>query len=299
MISQNIVKTRTQCNCQIGYRQFENCQQFINLIKMRYKNAKLGDLKKDYENLLQAQIYDQYQSYQKTLKQIDKDLKRTFVGEEFFLSQEGQNALKNVLICIAKYDMKLGYVQGMNFLVAALLYHGEEYVAFWNFVSLYETLQLRDIFLESMIIQINQDLPGLSKHIQMIELLCMTNFKPLQDHFVKNEINFQSFCTPWFLSMLAMVFPIQDYLDVFKNLLKAGWLYFYKLILSYLKNLDVFKFDGPELTLYITNANRMQDKDKEKWKKAQQDADNIIIDAAFVNDMLDNFDERTQTFVKK
>ena len=50
--------------------------------------------------------------------------------------------------------------------------------------------------------------------------------------------------------------------------MKAGWLYFYKLILSYLKNLDVFKFDGPELTLYITNANRMQDKDKEKWKKA-------------------------------
>ena len=40
----------------------------------------------------------------------------------------------------------------MNFLVAALLYHGEEYVAFWNFVSLYETLQLRDIFLESIIL---------------------------------------------------------------------------------------------------------------------------------------------------
>ena len=57
-------------------------------------------------------------------------------------------------------------------------------------------------------------------------------------------------------------------LDVFKNLLRNGWLYFYKLILSYLKNLDVFKFDGPELILYITNANRMQDKDKEKWKKA-------------------------------
>lgn len=38
----------------------------------------------------------------------------------------------------------------MNFLIGALLYHGEEYVAFWNYVIIYEKLELRDIYLESM-----------------------------------------------------------------------------------------------------------------------------------------------------
>lgn len=38
----------------------------------------------------------------------------------------------------------------MNFLAGALLYHSEEYVAFWNYVILLECLELRDIYLESI-----------------------------------------------------------------------------------------------------------------------------------------------------
>jgi hypothetical protein len=36
-------------------------------------------------------------------------------------------------------------------MLAGLLYHSEEYVAFWNFVAAYENLELRDIFLPSTI----------------------------------------------------------------------------------------------------------------------------------------------------
>ena len=35
----------------------------------------------------------------------------------------------------------------MNYLMAGLLYHSEEYIAFWNFVVAYERLELRDIYL--------------------------------------------------------------------------------------------------------------------------------------------------------
>jgi Rab-GTPase-TBC domain len=44
------------------------------------------------------------------------------------------------------YDNKIGYVQGMNFIVASLLYHCDEEIAFWIFVSLLEDYELRDIY---------------------------------------------------------------------------------------------------------------------------------------------------------
>ena len=55
------------------------------------------------------------------------------------------------MFAIAIYDVQVGYVQGMNFLAGALLFHSDEYVAFWNYVTLYERLELRDIDLESTI----------------------------------------------------------------------------------------------------------------------------------------------------
>ena len=57
------------------------------------------------------------------------------IGRVFFL--------KNIFI------INLGYVQGMNFLAGNLLYHSEEFVAFWLFVMLFEMFELRDIYLPS------------------------------------------------------------------------------------------------------------------------------------------------------
>jgi len=51
----------------------------------------------------------------------------------------------------------------MNFVVASLMYHSEEPVAFWLYVSLIEDCEIRDIYLPG--------LPGLYKHTQIIEIL--------------------------------------------------------------------------------------------------------------------------------
>ena len=39
----------------------------------------------------------------------------------------------------------------MNFIAASLLYHAEEYIAFWLLVMLFEIFELRDIYLPSKI----------------------------------------------------------------------------------------------------------------------------------------------------
>ena len=81
-------------------------------------------------------------------KQIEKDLNRTFPGSVLYESNFGKNKLNNVLLAFSNYDKEVKYVQGMNFIVGSLLFHCEEYVAFWLFVEIIENHELRKCYLE-------------------------------------------------------------------------------------------------------------------------------------------------------
>ena len=84
--------------------------------------------------------------------------------------------MENVLIAYSKYDNQIGYVQGMNFVVAALLYHCSEDITFWLFVSLLEDFEIRDVYLAG--------LPGLYKRTYIIDELIRLNFEELSNHLV-------------------------------------------------------------------------------------------------------------------
>jgi hypothetical protein len=80
--------------------------------------------------------------------QIRRDLNRSFPDCTFFaVNSPGQIALERLLISLCKYDPSIGYVQGMNFVAGALLYHCSEEVAFWLLVSLIEDHEMRDIYM--------------------------------------------------------------------------------------------------------------------------------------------------------
>lgn len=80
--------------------------------------------------------------------QIRRDLNRSFPDCSFFSENApGQIILERLLITICKYDPNIGYVQGMNFVAGALLYHCSEDIAFWLFVSLIEDHEMRDIYM--------------------------------------------------------------------------------------------------------------------------------------------------------
>lgn len=104
-------------------------------------------------------------------------MNRTFPHCAYFSAgSEGQAQLERVLIAFIKYDTTVGYVQGMNFIVAALLFHCSEEIAFWLFVSLIEDYEMRDIY--------KPHLPGLYKHTQIINMLIFTNARQIYQHFV-------------------------------------------------------------------------------------------------------------------
>lgn len=66
----------------------------------------------------------------------------------------------------------------MNFIVGALLYHANEVMAFWLFVSLIEDCEMRDIYMTG--------LPGLFKHSHIISSLVTHNLTDLSQHFVSH-----------------------------------------------------------------------------------------------------------------
>jgi hypothetical protein len=68
----------------------------------------------------------------------------------------------------------------MNFIVAAILHHCSEEVAFWLFVSLIEDYELRDIYQEGT--------PGVYKHNQLLQLLQMEHLGDLFKHLCLNGI---------------------------------------------------------------------------------------------------------------
>ena len=79
-----------------------------------------------------------------------------------------------MLQAFSKYDASIGYVQGMNFIVGALLLHCSEEITFWLFVALIEDYEMRDIYMEG--------LPGHIKHSSLITQLMETHLSDLYEH---------------------------------------------------------------------------------------------------------------------
>ena len=106
------------CECEIDSETCENAMFWANSLDI--KNVNL--LTKTYRDILsKAEREKDY------TKQIKNDLHRTLPEVDYFKAgQEGSVKLENVLIATSCYDPGVGYVQGMNFIGASILYHAEE-----------------------------------------------------------------------------------------------------------------------------------------------------------------------------
>ena len=77
---------------------------------------------------------------------INKDIGRSFPGVEMFRDPEGegQKMLARVLKCFSLYDEKIGYCQGLGFLVGPLLMQMGDKEAFCVLVRYAKVLQFGD-----------------------------------------------------------------------------------------------------------------------------------------------------------
>jgi len=96
--------------------------------------------------------------------QIKKDTTRTYPST-LTSNQKGIifKKLENVLRAFSNYNNTIKYCQGMNFIVGFFLYHCEEHIAFWLFVSLIEEYDLINLFMENF--------PGFKIHVHRVEAI--------------------------------------------------------------------------------------------------------------------------------
>lgn len=135
-------------------------------------------------------------------KQIQKDVPRTFPKVPFFQEdQEGSSQLFRLLRAWAAFDPQQGYVQGMSTIAGSLLFHGTEASAFWSFVTLYEKLELRNVFLPGF--------PSIQGHLKTLDTLISLELPSLHKHMTHLEIQPELIFLDWFLSMGSAIVPLK------------------------------------------------------------------------------------------
>lgn len=132
----------SKCNCSRD-KQF-TCRNAEAWLGSFYHNQmSKNDAISHYKYILERVDFED-----KDISQIEKDLHRTHPNIQFFKAgQLGNMQLRNILRVFSAYDTEVGYVQGMNFIAASLLFHAEEPLAFWLFLKLFEKLRMKDIFI--------------------------------------------------------------------------------------------------------------------------------------------------------
>ncbi|EMR66939.1 putative gtpase activating protein [Eutypa lata UCREL1] len=146
---------------------------------------------------------------------IGKDLGRSFPGVDMFRDPEGdgQRMLGRVLKCFSLYDQKIGYCQGLAFLVGPLLMHMPDNQAFCVLVRLMERYDLRSCFLP--------DLSGLHVRIYQFRELLRQNLTTLSNHLEDLQVD-PAYVSQWFLSFFAVTCPLPMLFRIYDVIFAEG-----------------------------------------------------------------------------
>lgn len=146
---------------------------------------------------------------------IGKDLGRSFPGVDMFRDPEGdgQRMLGRVLKCFSLYDQKIGYCQGLAFLVGPLLMHMPDSQAFCVLVRLMDQYDLRSCFLP--------DLSGLHVRIYQFRELLRANLPNLSAHLDELQVD-PAYVSQWFLSFFAVTCPLPMLFRIYDVIFAEG-----------------------------------------------------------------------------
>ncbi|KAF2488408.1 ecotropic viral integration site 5 protein [Lophium mytilinum] len=146
---------------------------------------------------------------------INKDIGRSFPGVDMFRDPEGegQKMMGRVLKCFSLYDTKIGYCQGLGFLVGPLLMQMGDKEAFCVLVRLMEDYDLRSCFLP--------DLSGLHLRIYQFQQLLKQHMPELSAHLDTLQVE-AAYLSQWFLSFFAVTCPLPMLFRIYDVIFAEG-----------------------------------------------------------------------------
>lgn len=223
---------RIQCNCNIQVRSFvkdyasrltsESSTTCRNGVKWLNHCTFPADREAGYLQILSTPFNTE--NFEESEKQLELDLSRTFPDIAYFnIGSVGYYSLRRLLIAVSKYFNSIGYVQGMNYIAGAILWHSTEYDAFWILVNLFERYDLIDNFLPR--------LPGLYRHCRIIELLTSETAPELWLHLKERRIAVELYVTDWCMTLFCNLLPLSVLHRFFNGFFEQGWIFFYKVVM--------------------------------------------------------------------
>ena len=124
------------------------------------------------------------------------DIPRTFAHHQFFRINSTKTKLRNILIAFSVHCPSIGYVQGLNYLVALLLFHfHSETDAFWMLCALMSKFQLSSYYEDGME-QLQRSSALLGESID-------AKHPRLSDKLQNAGVYHIAYTTPYFLTLLS------------------------------------------------------------------------------------------------
>ena len=271
---QNIRGGHIKCNCPKNHSK-NYCDNIYEILKMLKKSEDPDSERniKLYQGLLR--ICDRQLDFNgENIIQIRKDLHRTFPSSLIMKTDRIQSKLKNVLRAFSNYEPKVKYYQGMNFIVGFFLFHCDEHIAFWLFVSLFEEYNYRTIFMN--------DFSGLKYHVTKVQKILEKYSPKLYEDLITCGVNFEIFMIEWLYSLFSSIIPLELLMGFYKGFFCEGWKFFYKMCISIITSAKG-NFSGPEEVYIAFKFGTLDDKvtqefTNEYWKKIIHNAYFIDID---------------------
>lgn len=166
-------------------------------------------------------------------RQIQLDVPRTFPNNTWIQSENGQAALRRVLLAFAHHNPRIGYCQGMNFVAAILLVvmeHDEE-AAFWVLASLIDE-QDSGILYQDLY---SSNLSGCHVEMRTLQELVASKLPQLASHLSGLKCDMSILATDWFLCLYCTTLPGKTAIRLWDALLLEGPKVLFRVALALLK----------------------------------------------------------------
>ena len=164
-----------------------------------------------YEQMLGDYLQSEAQGSTEVGKQIDKDLDRTFAGENTAINDEiGQESLRRILGAYSRRNREVGYCQAMNYLAGMMLLQSpgeglsaqeKEEDAFWLLASMVERILPYG--------WLSADLLGTKIDLQVLCELMEDHLPTVRRHLQYLEIPLELVASGWLMTLFSTTLPAE------------------------------------------------------------------------------------------
>ena len=250
----------SQENRLIFYKTFINIEELKNNLKNQNSLIEIKDY--SYNNILSlAKDYiNKDEKFKSIHQQINKDINRTFYTDKFKFGN-GKEMLDNILTLMAFIRPEIGYCQGMNFIVGALInFINDEETCFWIFLHFIDNIELKDLYL--------QDMPEYLIKLYQLNYFIKENFPKIHHHLKTNRINLDIFFSKWILTIFSNFLSFETLYNVWDVFILDKWKAIFKfsvIIANYMQD-ELINMDLHSYSSYVRKNNLNSIKFKELAK---------------------------------